>query len=354
VRDGKTGSTFFNIDGHQYNYDANARLLSITGGNLHVSKEFANALGRPSDAGALVGKISLGATMQPIEVETLVNGETKSVAMPPLPSGLGGDRPALVHGPDVIVGDLPAVQQGGNDTVNHFVGLGVGTTSCNNGDQPLDWFALSNTDHPFIPQNLYRMSTGPNNNDRFEQIGQSWGKHAFTALERRLQLWLQHQWLHDGLPPVPGLLRSLLGQLELWPDRNRLARLGKPVYGRLPIDREQSCGHTHTGTSHRVTVASSDLNPAQNAGATYYAEGQYITPHEYSWCQQNPGECNMYNNVSYRQFTASGSGDSYSFSPVGSTVRSKPANHTPGQAQRSATRSSPILATTASGSWVTR
>jgi hypothetical protein len=33
----------------------------------------------------------------------------------------------------------------------------------------------------------------------------------------------------------------------------------------------------------------------------------------------------MYNNVSYRQFTVSGSGDSYSFSPVGSTVRTQPA-----------------------------
>ncbi|MGC2353535.1 MAG: hypothetical protein WA496_09070, partial [Candidatus Udaeobacter sp.] len=107
VRDGKTGFTFFNLVGQQYAYDANAQLLSITGANLLVSREFATALGRPSDAGAPVGKISLGATMQPIEVETLVNGETRSVAMPALPSGLAGDRLALVHGPDVIVGDLP-------------------------------------------------------------------------------------------------------------------------------------------------------------------------------------------------------------------------------------------------------
>ena len=45
----------------------------------------------------------------------------------------------------------------------------------------MDWFALPNNDHPFIPQNLYRMSGGADNNERFEQIGQSWGKHAFTA-----------------------------------------------------------------------------------------------------------------------------------------------------------------------------
>src|SRR5215469_6525795 len=183
VRDGKTGFTFFNVEGHQYDYDAKAQLLSITGGNLLVSKEFAKALGRPWDAGALAGKVSVGAVLQPIEVQTLVNGETKSVVMPPLHEAPGPNMPTLVAGPDVIVGDLPQVQQGGNDTVNHFVGLGVGTTSCNNGDQPIDWFQLSNPDHPFIPQNLYRMSGGTNNNDRLEQIGQSWGKHAFLALE---------------------------------------------------------------------------------------------------------------------------------------------------------------------------
>ena len=48
------------------------------------------------------------------------------------------------------------------------------------------WFALPQTDHPVIPQNLYRMSGGATNNERFEQIGQSWLKHAFTALERAL------------------------------------------------------------------------------------------------------------------------------------------------------------------------
>jgi len=64
VPDGKTGFTFFNVEGDQYDYDANAQSLSITGGNLTVSQEFANALGRPSDAGAIVGKISIGAAMQ--------------------------------------------------------------------------------------------------------------------------------------------------------------------------------------------------------------------------------------------------------------------------------------------------
>ena len=42
VRDGKTGFTFFNIEGHQYDYDAKAQLLSITGGRLLISQEFAS------------------------------------------------------------------------------------------------------------------------------------------------------------------------------------------------------------------------------------------------------------------------------------------------------------------------
>ena len=49
VRDGNTGFTFFNVEGGDYNYDANAQSLSITNGRLLISKEFANALGRPSD-----------------------------------------------------------------------------------------------------------------------------------------------------------------------------------------------------------------------------------------------------------------------------------------------------------------
>ena len=103
VRDGKTGFTFLNIDGGQYDYDANAQLLSITGGRLLVSKEFAESLGRPSDAGAVAGEISIGATMEPIETMQLdQNGDVKSARLPALNQpGVG-----TVPGPDVIIGEL--------------------------------------------------------------------------------------------------------------------------------------------------------------------------------------------------------------------------------------------------------
>src|SRR2546430_9681575 len=179
VRNAKTGFTFFNVEGQNYDYETAGQLLTITGGRLFISKEFANALGRPSDAGAMVGNISVGATMRPIEAQTLVNGDTQSVLMPPMRTARGPGTPTLVPGPDVIVGELPEMAQYGSN--GNFVGLGIGTTSCNNGDQALDWFALPNTDHPVIPQNFYRMSGGVSNNDRFEQVGQSWLKQAFAA-----------------------------------------------------------------------------------------------------------------------------------------------------------------------------
>jgi len=72
-----------------------------------------------------------------------------------------------------------------------------------------------------------------------------------------------------------------------------------------------------------------DLNTNLNGGATYYAEAQYITPHEYVWCQAHPGQCNMYNNVSYRQYTVSGTtGPSFAFGTASGTLttqRQKPA-----------------------------
>ena len=143
VRDSKTGFTFFDVAGGDYDYKPNARSLGIEGGQLLISKDFANALGRPSDAGSVVGKISVGAAMQPIEITQVVNGKRTSVVEPPLSHRAGPGAPALVAGPDIIVGELPDMVQI-DPAVGSQVGLGIATTSCNNGDQPVDFFALPN------------------------------------------------------------------------------------------------------------------------------------------------------------------------------------------------------------------
>jgi hypothetical protein len=321
VHDSKSGFVFFNVEGSQYYYDANSRLLSIKGGRLLISKEFANALGRPSDAGALVGSISVGASMQPVDIAQLdANGDVKSERLPALDVPL----PGTVPGPDVIIGELIGLVQLTNGAVNGRVGISLGTDACNKGTIDVDWFALPNADHPFIPQNLYRMSGGATNDDRFEQIGQSWGKHAFTAASSNTCGFgcngVGGSHLGSGCSDAygPGLNGSQGGiGSRAWVN---------PFTGVFPGSTANNhSGHSHDATSHRILVETSDLIPAQNQGALYFAEAEYIVPHEYAWCQSHPGQCNMYNNASYQRHNVSGGPTNFTFSPVGATIREQPA-----------------------------
>src|ERR1044072_7886124 len=116
--------------------------------------------------------------MQPIQITQLDgNGEVRSASLPPLKQpGVG-----TVPGPDVIVGELIVLDQSDSGAVNGQVGLALGTDACNKGTENVEWIAEPDNRHPFIPQNLYRMSGGVDDTQRFEQSGQSWGKHAFAA-----------------------------------------------------------------------------------------------------------------------------------------------------------------------------
>jgi hypothetical protein len=268
----------------------------------------------------LIGELSISAAMRPIEVTQLVEGEVESSVLPSDPIN------GTVPGPDVVVGDIIGLAQFGSSSGSQ-VGLAVGTTSCNYGTIDLNWFQNPTNDHPVIPQNLYRMSGGATNDDRFEQIGQSSVKHAFTALTQNI--------CNLGCNGVGG---SRLGSgcsdpysasLNSGPSLGSRAWIN-PFTGFYPRNdsatpNNSHTGHSHTGTSHRVLTEINDLNTTMNQGATYYAEGQYVTPHEDAWCQANPGQCNMNNNVSYRQYTVSGTGSPFSFSPAAATVRAKPA-----------------------------
>lgn len=320
IRDAKT--TFFNVGAAEYDYHADARTLTIRDGQLLIAGDFAKQLGLPSETHPVVGTISITASMQPIEVKTIVNGEVQSAVLPALHPG---GEPGTNLGPDVIVGNISDVIAA--TPVNGMVGVSVGTDSCNAGTIDLDWFALPANDHPVIPQNVYRMSGGATNTDRFEQIGQSWLKHAFTAASSNT--------CGFGCNGVGG---SHLGSgcSDLYSAGLNAGQSGlgsrawvNPFTGFYPrgdsaTPPNNHSGHTHDSTSHRALVNVSDLDPAQNAGATYYFEGQYVTPHEYVWCQSHSSECNMYNNASYRRFNVSGS-TSFSFTSVGSTVRMSPA-----------------------------
>ena len=324
VRDGRSGFVFFNVEGHQYDYDAGAQSLTIRGGRLLLSKGFANALGIPSDAGSSVGTISIGAVMQLIQIDQLVNGETKSMVMPPMQHAVGPAVPNLVPGPDVIVGDVEDVAQF-DPPVGTQIGLAIGTDSCNNGDQPVDWFALPQTDHPVVPQNLYRMSGGENNDERFEQIGQSWMKHTFLALEDFVCGTCNTSGCQTGSHLCPGCSDPYTSGLNGDQDSIGSRAWVNPFTGSFPSGANNHNGHVHNGVSHRILVETSDVMPGGNPGATYFGEAAYISPHEYTWCQSHPAECNMFNNFSYRQFSVTGGPTFFNFSAVSSTVRMQPA-----------------------------
>lgn len=322
VRDARTGFTFFNIEGSQLSFEDAGDSMSAQSGRLLVSKEFAAALGRPSLAGTVAGKISFNTSMRPIEVTQFVDGEVKAESLP----ALNAPQPGTVPGPDVVVGDLSGLAQFGSSAGTR-VGLAVGTDSCNFGTIDLNWFQNPNNDHPVIPQNLYRMSGGADNTERFEQIGQSSVKHAFTALTQNL-CTLGCNGV-GGTRLGSGCSDPYSASLNAGPNLGSRAWIN-PFTGFFPRNdsatpNNNHTGHAHDGTSHRILTEIADLNTSLNAGATYYAEAQYITPHEYAHCQANPGQCNMYNNVSYRRYSVTGTGSPFSFTPVGTTQRAQPA-----------------------------
>ena len=182
--------------------------------------------------------------MVPIEITTVANGVRNRRSCHLVLGALRTRPKVAAPGPDIIVGDLPSLEQFGAG--GSQVGLGVGTTSCNNGNVEVDWFELPDTDHCVIPQNLYRMSGGAGNNERFEQIGQSWMKHAFFALQDDA----------CGFGCIPAASGEHLGvgcsdpyDASLNADQFfRITRLGEPLYRRLSLELQPTTpAHVHTG-----------------------------------------------------------------------------------------------------------
>ncbi|MGD8441106.1 MAG: hypothetical protein PVG53_11250 [Holophagae bacterium] len=91
------------------------------------------------------------------------------------------DDPVGTLGPDVVVFELPGTTDWGAD--GGLRAYSVGTTSCNRGDEPLDWISSSNQ-HPVIAQNLYRVTVPdpPAEHGRIEMLGASWLKHGFVSI----------------------------------------------------------------------------------------------------------------------------------------------------------------------------
>src|SRR5205814_5531033 len=147
----------------------------MKGGMLLASEGLANKLGRPGEIGVNAGEISISTSVYPIEITTVVNGAAQSSTLPPRRSRTPNTPDGSVPGPDIVVGDMPSMVQVGSS--GGQVGLGIATTSCNNGEQPVDFMTFPSTSHSAAWQNLYRISGGPSNDDGLVQNGQEGVKH---------------------------------------------------------------------------------------------------------------------------------------------------------------------------------
>jgi hypothetical protein len=218
-------------------------------------------------------------------------------------------------GADVIVGDLVGISNYPAVTVNG-VSVGayaIGTTSCNIGTAQLEWFASPNNRHPFIPQNMYRYKAG-----RLEQIGMGWGKHGFTALQGSVcgSCTSSGTGNYLGIGCSDPYSSGLNGSQSGLGCRSEVNAATGVFPGTI------NAGMPTAGTSihRRIQVPRPALDPAQNAGAIFLAEGHYIA-------QDDAAAGNDDNNCSWRTFSVGSlnSNGAYNLSFTNTTQRQQPA-----------------------------
>jgi cysteine-rich repeat protein len=206
-------------------------------------------------------------------------------------------------GPDVIVGDLYDVADYGS--VGDIAAFAVGTYSCNIGDETLSWIS-SNNQHPTIAQSMYRVS-----DQRIEQIGQSWLKHGFFALQNDLCCPSCNAATSTELgvgcsdPYSAGLNGSQSG---LGPKFEVNPFTGDFVFPATDLNE------TGNAIYKRLQVHHSDLE----ASGEFIVEGHYIA-------SDDAAAGNLYNNASWRPVNISGGGSNWGISLAGQTQREDPA-----------------------------
>lgn len=230
-----------------------------------------------------------------------------------LASGCPGN-PGQSVGPDVIVGDITGPS---NYTVSGGLeALSLGTTSCNLGNAQLKWDQCPANTHPVIGGNLFRWNT-VSGATRFEQVGQSWLKHGFTAL--------QGTTCCSNCQSSGTGTRLGIGCSDPYSsDRNGQQGLLGPKYtvnAHTGVYPAACATHPSGGNLGRLEVATSDLIATTGgAGATtrYWSQAQYVASDDSTAHNQN-------NNASSREITVSGSGSAFTFGFLGSTQREIPA-----------------------------
>ncbi len=213
-------------------------------------------------------------------------------------------------GPDVIVGDLMDIDNyTPTAAVNGYRSYAVGTISCNMGTSTLQWIANTNR-HPVISQNLFRLHNG-----RFEQVGMSWLKHGFTALQ---QTTCSNACVANPNGTALGVLCSDPYTASLNGSQNRLGPRSEvnaaSAYYPYPfINTGQRATYDPQAILFkRVVVREVDL---LSAGGQYFVSGAYVTG-------DDAEADNKHNNASYRRVTV-GAAPAYNLTLMDTTQRQK-------------------------------
>ncbi|HWL93521.1 MAG TPA: hypothetical protein VNT79_08290 [Phycisphaerae bacterium] len=255
-------------------------------------------LGNEALAGELIGTLGVFADIG------FAGGDEEPADVSGSGDSGGGPR---ANGPDVIVGGLGVSGFNGSnptDVVSFSTtppgpikAFSLATTSCNIGTDELDWIDCQQSGnpacarHPVISQNMFRLKNG-----RFEQLGQSWLKHGFCALDEELCTSNCPNGTCDTLGV--GCSDPYTASRNSGPGLGRKSEVNA-FTGVFPYPFTNGSGSSPPITG-RLQVRVDDINPSLNAGAQYWVESQYTA-------QDDAAAGNADNNASYRaiQFTPS-------------------------------------------------
>jgi len=305
--DAKTGKVLLRSDDPHGAFSTVDGELRFDAGALRITEELALKLGDAALEGVAVASLTIDAAFDVVYSEVL-NQSRQDDTDRPAPAG----APRGVIGPDVIVGDLHNITSWGS--VGGTTAFSVGTTSCNVGDQNLNWTDTNDQNlHPVIGQNLLRYRELPDGTSRFEQIGQAWLKHGFCALQGNI------------CPPCTPAGGGCGDELGVGCSDPYGAGLNGSQGGLGP--KFQVNPHTGvfasphfmedvTGNAiyKRTQAHIADIDPAVIGPASFFVTGQYVTQDDSAFGNQD-------NNESYRPLTISGSGTNWNFSLAGTTQR---------------------------------
>ena len=229
------------------------------------------------------------------------------VARPPVSAS---EKALGLSGPDIIVSRLDSITKYG--TIGSITGYAISTKSCNLGDVEAEWIidGINSNKHPLIGQNIYRYLNG-----RMEQIGMSWLKHAFCALDEEDEINCA-VCLPNGNCEALAIGCSDTYSSSLNGSQTRLGPRSEinAATGVYPYPYVLNWNLSGNSIYKRLQIDNSDLDPTPNAGARYFMEAHYLSTDEPTWG-------NQYNNAAYREcfvgtFTMSGYNLTYGAPPT--------------------------------------